>query len=909
VRIPWAQLGLAAATIAAATFLRAWLDPFLGDRLPFVLHFVAIVLIAWRTNTSIALASVVACWLLVVYLFMPPRLALDITVDSTQRGIGSLAFLVAASCIVFIAHYMRRAQRLARQSEQHLELIGNRVPALISYIGADRCYRTCNEEYTRWYGVPRERIIGRPVREFLGEDAWKIVGPRIDAAFAGEAVEYESEIRYRDGGKRWIHASYTPHRAADGSVVGIVALVTDITERKRAEQHAALLADVGIRFSLHGSAEDNMRAVSKRLVDHLDLSRCLLAEVGEDGETVRVLHDYSTDGNSSEASSYRVADFLTAEERGLLAEGGTLVVNDVRAGRSAEAAARFEALGVGAVVSAPYFSNGKRKFTLAAEKRVPYVWKADEIELLREVSARLYLQLDRARSERTLRESEQRYRSLVSVITDIPNTVDADARFVERQDAWSRYTGQTWEEYRDYGWLDAVHPDDRESARRAWKDARSERALFEVRGRIWHAATREHRHVIARATPVFNDDGSLREWVGACTDIHDDMMATDALIEADRRKDEFLATLAHELRNPLAPIRNSLHILRLTGKAEGALAGVQQMLERQVNLLVRLVDDLMEVSRITRGRVEIRTESVDIASVIRSAVETSRPLIDEAGHALEVSLPTEPLTLEADPVRIAQVISNLLNNAAKYTDRGGRIRLSAWREGASAVISVRDNGRGIPATVLPKVFDLFSQADQAYNRTQSGLGIGLTLVKGLVRLHDGAVEAHSDGPGRGSEFIVRLPLPASQPATGDGGHPHADLPAVPARRILVVDDNHDAAESLGILLTLLGVETQTAHDGRSALEALDTFAPSVMLLDLGMPGMDGYEVAERTRQHPNGRKITIIALTGWGQERDRRRSQEAGIDHHLVKPVDLDALRKLLASLPQLAASRSILSA
>jgi two-component system CheB/CheR fusion protein len=673
-------------------------------------------------------------------------------------------------------------------------------------------------------------------------------------------------------------------------------MVTDIGHRKRAEQSAALLAGIGEILSIGGSIDQSARAVTRRLVSQLGLSRCLLAEI-ENDDTVNVFHHESVEPEPAQLGAYRIADFLTPEERAKLASGLPLVINDVREGRDTAAAARFRALGIGAVVSAPYVSDGRRKFTLAVEKREPYAWQPYEVELLREVSARMYLQFDRARSEQTLRESERRYRSLVSVITDIPCTVDPEGRFVTLQDAWSRYTGQTWEHYRGFGWLDAVHPDDRRSAREKWTEACRSRSLYEVRARIWHAETREFRCIVARATPVLDDHGVLREWVGACTDIHDETRQAEALIEADRRKDEFLATLAHELRNPLAPIRNSLHILKLTGKAEGAVAGVYQMLDRQVKHLVRLVDDLMEVSRITRGRIELRMERTDLASVLQSAVETSRPLIDEAGHRLEVSLPPEPLHLDADSVRLAQVVANLLNNAAKYTDRGGHIRVRARREGSSAVISVRDNGRGIAADVLPKVFDLFTQSNGNLDRSRGGLGIGLTLVRQLVELHGGTVEAHSDGIGHGSEFIVRLPAAADMRPTHAGTLRAA--PDVACRRILVVDDNRDAAESLGMLLALLGMETRTAHGSVAALDALDEFRPSVMLLDIGMPGMDGLELARRMRQHPFGRNVTLVALTGWGQERDRRRTRDAGIDHHLVKPVDLDALRSLLANLPR----------
>jgi signal transduction histidine kinase len=371
-----------------------------------------------------------------------------------------------------------------------------------------------------------------------------------------------------------------------------------------------------------------------------------------------------------------------------------------------------------------------------------------------------------------------------------------------------------------------------------------------------------------------------------------------ALKEADRRKDEFLATLAHELRNPLAPIRNSLHILRLAASDSQTTERVREMMERQVNHMVRLVDDLLEVSRITRGKIELRKEQLELATVVQSALETSKPLVDAARHKLTVNLPAEPLILHADPVRLAQVLANLLNNAAKYTPEGGQIWLTAGSTGSDAVVSVRDSGTGIPAEMLPKVFDLFMQVDQTYSRAQGGLGIGLTLVSSLVSLHGGTVEARSEGLGRGSEFVVRLPLLAERLELDASDLRDSPPSAMSPRRILVVDDNRDAADSLGMLLKFLGADVRTVNDGPSALEAFQTYRPSVVLLDIGMPGMDGYEVARRTRQQPEGAGVTLIALTGWGQDEDRRRSKEAGIDHHLVKPVDLSVLEQLLAIQP-----------
>lgn len=398
-------------------------------------------------------------------------------------------------------------------------------------------------------------------------------------------------------------------------------------------------------------------------------------------------------------------------------------------------------------------------------------------------------------------------------------------------------------------------------------------------------------------SPVRDAAGTIIAASKVARDITPHKQAEAALREADRRKDEFLAVLAHELRNPLAPIRNSLHLLGLGSLDDPEVAGVVEIMERQVNHLVRLVDDLLEVSRITRGKIELRKERVEVAAVVRSAVETSRPLIEAAGHQLALTIPPEPLTLEGDPVRLAQVIANLLNNAAKYTDAGGQIWLSVRRADEGVAISVRDTGVGIPLDMLPRVFRLFMQVDRHSGRAQGGLGIGLSLVKSLVEMHGGSVTAHSEGPGQGSEFTVRLPLAAA-------GHP-ADIPerkdrplaALAARRVLVVDDNRDAAQSLGMLLKLFGADVRIALNGPDALAALATYKPTVVLLDIGMPGMDGYEVARRIRQQSDLPDVTLIALTGWGQEEDRRRSRAAGFDYHLIKPADVSALQTLLISL------------
>ena len=369
----------------------------------------------------------------------------------------------------------------------------------------------------------------------------------------------------------------------------------------------------------------------------------------------------------------------------------------------------------------------------------------------------------------------------------------------------------------------------------------------------------------------------------------------DELAEASRLKDEFLATLAHELRNPLAPIRNAVQYLGMEGLKEPDVKTARDVIARQVTVMVRLIDDLLDVARITRNKLDIRKQRVELAAVVESAVESSRPLIQQCGHELTVRLPPKPIRLDADPVRLAQVFSNLLNNAAKYTERGGHIWLTAELQGSDAVVSVRDDGSGIPGDMLARIFDMFTQVDRSLERSQGGLGIGLTLVRRLVEMHDGSIEARSSGPDEGSEFVVRLPVfiqPAQQPP------PRSDGPrttALSGCRILVVDDNKDSADSLKMLLRLKGNDIRTAYDGLEAVDVAETFRPELVLLDIGLPKLNGYEVARRIRQQSWGREVILVALTGWGQEEDRRRSQEAGFNAHMVKPVDLEELHALLA--------------
>ena len=503
---------------------------------------------------------------------------------------------------------------------------------------------------------------------------------------------------------------------------------------------------------------------------------------------------------------------------------------------------------------------------------------------------------DSKRAADRLRDSETRFRFLSEAIPSIVwiATPDGTVTYVNRRGL--DYYGITEQERVRGGAGYVLHPDDRERCVTEWQRHLREGRDFEIEAR-----SRRHdgayRWFITRAVPFRNAHGTILSWFGITIDVHEQKEMQEALKQADRRKDEFLATLAHELRNPLAPIRNALHIMRLRANDAPTVEQARMIMERQLGQMVRLVDDLLDVGRITRGKLELRKERVELASVVKNAVDTTRPLIEGAGHELTISLPAQPIHLDADPVRLAQVLANLLNNAAKYMDRGGRIWLSAGRSDREVVLTVRDAGIGIPPEALPTIFDMFMQVEDSLEKSRGGLGIGLTLAKQLVELHGGAIEARSGGPGQGSEFTVRMPAVPALAAVAAVRDDELG-PDIPVRfRILVADDNLDAAESLGMMLRLMGNDVRTVRDGLQALEEAATFRPDLALLDIGMPRLNGYDTARRIREQRWGQEIVLVALTGWGQEEDKRKAAEAGFDRHFTKPVNPSELAALMTRL------------
>jgi PAS domain S-box-containing protein len=446
-----------------------------------------------------------------------------------------------------------------------------------------------------------------------------------------------------------------------------------------------------------------------------------------------------------------------------------------------------------------------------------------------------------------------------------------------------------------------IHEADRTPTRDAMSASIRNRTPYDIVYRTVHPISGAVKWIRALGGTDYAADGTPMHFDGVTVDVSAQKldqqrlsMLNDQLREQDRRKDEFLATLAHELRNPLAPIRTGLHALRAGCSPEQQIR-LGEMMERQLGHLVRMVDDLLDISRVTLGKITLKKEHVDFRTVLHGALETTRPLVEAAAHELAVRLPPDPLPLEVDPTRIAQVIANLVNNSAKYTPRGGRIQITAEATSGTLVVRVSDSGLGIPVDMLPKVFDIFMQVERSIEDSHGGLGIGLALVRKLVEMHGGNVEAHSPGQGRGSTFTIRLPLAAERNALSAQSD-KVGAESSPSLRILIVDDNLDAAESLAICLELEGHRTRRAGDGESALAIAAEFQPQVAILDIGLPGMDGYELATcLPRQTGSGPRPLLIAVTGWGTEEDRRRAQEAGFDLHLVKPIDPEKLNRLIA--------------
>jgi two-component system, chemotaxis family, CheB/CheR fusion protein len=497
-------------------------------------------------------------------------------------------------------------------------------------------------------------------------------------------------------------------------------------------------------------------------------------------------------------------------------------------------------------------------------------------------------------AELAIRDSEENFRALVTASAQTVWTANAQGTIVQDSPSWRAFTGQTLEQFLGEGWADAVHPDDRENVLRVWRDCVATHAPFNIELRVRHASG-DWRWMHARAVPLRHESGEIRGWIGMNADITARRETKEALREADRRKDEFLAMLSHELRNPLAPLRNAMTIFDKALPADSPLRRIRDVSERQLSLLTHIVDQLLDVARIGSGRLELTIRRFDFRKVVDEVVSDFDFAAKERRHKVVVEQSSEALEIAGDELRLDQIVTNLLDNAIKFTPEGGCIRVSLCREGVEAVLSVADNGEGLTPELRARIFDVFNQGDVSFQNRKGGLGLGLTIVRRIAELHGGSVSAHSEGPGKGSTFVLRLPLATRKIEADQGQDDKAPaLPAPAPRRILLVEDNVDAAESLTVLLGIEGHRVLVAHDGSGALKIAEAQAPEIVVLDIGLPDMDGYELARRLRDSKPTSKALLIAVTGFGQAADRARSTEAGIDHHFIKPVDLKALQDVI---------------
>jgi PAS domain S-box-containing protein len=794
----------------------------------------------------------------------------------------------------------RETEDALRESVEPLRAMVEEIAQAVWETDADGLFVSDSPSWRAHTGQTLEQAMGYGWMDAIHpEDRAAALCEWQDAVGARRAVNAKYRMRTAAGAWRWTNLRAAPLFGRDGSVRKWAAMGIDIDERHRtqqalreSEEHHAFVLRLADALRPLGDASHVEASACHMLGEFLRADRVVYAEI--EGDQYIIRHSYSHDApplaprgpiahfGAALAPAYRRGDVVAVED----------VATDPRLADAERAPLLAE--GIGAFVGAILVKDGRSIGALGVHSKRARAWSHGELALIREVGDRTWSAARRAQAETALRESEARFRALADASPALIWQIDAGGNALYLNQRFVEVTGLSRAQLLDMGWHAVLHPDDREDYLSAMGEALATRSTLQkrVRARVtdgsWHWFE-------THAAPWFAADGAYRGHVGISIDITEAVLAEQSLRDADRRKDEFLATLAHELRNPLAPISNAVHLLR---HPEGRRRAdkIIEMVGRQVRQIVRLVDDLMEVSRITRGKIELDKAPVALAEIINAALETSHPAIEQARHQLEVALPGEALMVNGDKVRLTQVFTNLLNNAAKYTDRGGHIVLSARREGECAVVSVRDNGAGITQEQLPHVFEMFVQAHRTSNRGQGGLGIGLTMVRNLVEMHGGRVDAYSAGPGQGSEFTVRLPLVATAAGYAGPGRraTGADAPLA-GKRVLIVDDNRDAADSLCLLLASKGADAKAVYDGRAGLATVEAVKPHAVVLDIGMPGMDGHEVARRIRADQRFAATRIIALTGWGQMADRASSRTSGFDHHLTKPVDLGVLEALLA--------------
>ncbi|MGK4006123.1 PAS domain S-box protein [Sorangium sp. So ce1036] len=759
----------------------------------------------------------------------------------------------------------RKVSELAlRESEARFRNMAEQSPVMIWVTGPDGRCTYGNRCWFEFSGQILETAVGlgwldvvHPEDRSATLDAFR----RAEARRASFKLDYR--LRRVDGVYRWCIASGSPRLGPDGEFLGYVGSVIDITERKEAE---LLLRESEERF------RRAVMAIPFPVMIHAD-----------DGQVVAVNPAWT------DITGYTAQELPTIEawlDRAHWAE------KDMVRARINALYALEEGTARGEIEATITTASGEHRTWLF--RGAPLGKDAAGRRLVISIAHDM---TERKRVDDALRESEARFRMLADSMPLIVWTARPDGLIDYYNRRWYELTGVQEGAATGESWIAFLHDDDRQRCVGLWRHSVATGEPFDIKYRFWDLGARAHRWYLCRALAVRGPAGEIVRWYGTCTDIHDQQCAEATLKEADQRKDEFLAMLGHELRNPLGPIRNAVEILQRNGLPHSLLSRACGVIERQVSHMARLVDDLLDVSRVASGRIQLRKERCDLTQLVRQTAEDYRATLEANGLTLVVEAPAEPLWVHGDHTRLSQALSNVLHNAGKFTDPGGRVTvsLSAASEG-SAVIRVRDTGIGVDPAMLSRMFEPFSQADRSLERSRGGLGLGLALVKGLVELHGGAASAESAGVGHGTEVRLSLPLSRGLEPSPDRAAPPSAVDARPLR-VLIIEDNADAAESLQMLLAMDGYQVEVALSGPAGVEAARSFRPEVILCDIGLPGgMDGYGVARALKGSLGFAPSLMIALTGHGREEDRRRSREAGFDMHIIKPIDPSSLQDVLAS-------------
>lgn len=734
----------------------------------------------------------------------------------------------------------RRKEQLLHRSERELTDFFDNAVFGIHWLGPDGEILRANQAELDLLGYSRSEYVGRHISEFhVAQDG---IADMLKRVRAGEVLrDFPAQLRRKDGGIEDVLISCNA-LFDEGKFVHSRCFTRVITERKMAEETRARLA------AIVAASDDAI------------VSKSLDGTIRSWNSGAQQLLGYSEEEMIGKPINIIIPPELQDEEVAIIA--------NIRSGKKVR---HFETVRL---------TKDGRRIDLSLTVSPIFNEEGQVIgasKVARDITER--------------KQAERRFRLMADAAPVLIRTADVDRNCNWFNKQWLAFTGRSMDQEIGDGWTNNLHPDDAQQCLEAYRSSFDARQQFLMEYRL-RRHDGEYHWMLDRGLPLYGHNDRFIGYIGCCVDINDRKQAEEALREADRRKDDFLATLAHELRNPLAPISHSLEILKQAEQHPELINQSRAAIERQMTHMVRLVDDLLNISRISQDKLTLRTSQTELSAIVRQAVETSQPLMNEFDHKLHTELPEQPVYLQADPVRLAQVLSNLLNNACKYTPHGGNISLIAQCSEAEVRITVKDNGVGLASEQLDVIFDMFSQIKAVLPHSNGGLGIGLTLAKRLVEMHGGHISAHSDGLGCGSEFVVCLPALASAEVRPPKSRPeqtHAQK-----QRILIVDDNVDSAHTLATLLRLSGHNVQLAYDGETAVKIAKGFRPHLLLLDIGLPGIDGYETCRQIRRQSWGNAVTVAALTGWGQEEDRRKSREAGFDIHLVKPVRFADVHKLL---------------